>query len=250
MSRSTIEPFRAAVLLAFVLLGPVGSTTAGIIIRGDQGDGTIDVNGLPQDFSLTQLRVGAGGNNVRGLAPVFFFALPNVPSRASILGAELKIEYLGFSRGSPGVFVDPEFSADLFGLGGRATPTILSGDYYDGDASLSTDTLIQAGFITPTTGPGSLQTSGSSLLDFMTSLYGPDGTPTADYAVFRANADTHLPPFSGDYRGYELASADNVNSSFVPRLSLAIVPEPSAFILASVAGVVGIGIGAWRRRKK
>ena len=236
----------------FLLVVCVDGATAGLIsVVGDPGDGIVDVNGLPQDFSNAQLRVGVGGNNVRGLAAIYFFALPNVPARDAILGVELSIEYLGFARGSPGVFADPEFNIDLFGLGSRSTPTILSADYHDGDASLSTDTLIAEGFITPSTASGSLQSSGSNLLDFVTSLYQPDGTPTAAYVVFRINPDVDLPPFSGRLRGYELASADNANESFRPRLNLtaAAVPEPSTLVLWSLGAVALVGLG-WRRRKR
>src|SRR5207302_10308321 len=92
------------------------------------------------------------------------------------------------------------------------------------------DSLIAEGFITPSTAPGSLQASGSRLLSFLDSLYQPDGTPKAAYAVFRANADVHLPDHSNPYRGYELASADNTDNggAFKPRLQLTVVPQASA----------------------
>jgi hypothetical protein len=193
-----------------------------VTVLGDPGDGHVDVNGLPQDFSLPTLRVGVGGDNVRGLADIFFFALPKLTSVTSLLGAHLNLQYLGISQFT--VTVTPEFNADLFGLGARSTPTILSTDYYDGDSSLSTNTLIAKGFITPSTAPGSLQASNGSLLNFVDSLYQPDGTPKAAYAVFRANANVHLPDWSLPYRGYEIASADNTDNggAFVPRLVLSL----------------------------
>jgi len=136
----------------------------------------------------------------------------------------------------------------LFGIGARSTPTILGTDYYDGDAALSADTLIAEGFITPSTAAGILTATGSGLLAFLTSLYNPDGTPIADHAVFRVNPDADLPPFSGPYRGYELASADNTDGGggFVPQLRLDVVPGPSLIVLAVCGGVVAAGVG-WRR---
>jgi hypothetical protein len=239
---------RMGFLVAVHIAAFAHTATAGtIVVVGDPGDGEVDVNGLPGSFALTQVRVGTGGNNVRGIADVFFFALPNVPSPTSIVGAQLNLQYLGISQFS--VLVTPEFNADLFGLGARLTPTVLSSDYYDGNASLSTDTLLLKGLITPSTVPGSLHVSGSSLLNFLTSLYKPDGTPTAAYVVIRANADVHLPAFSNPYRGYELASADNGDASFRPELDLTVnaIPEPASF---AILGGLAILIGGYCGRQR
>src|SRR5262249_28076777 len=104
--------------------------------------------------------------------------------------------------------------------------------------------------ITPTTAPGRLQASGDSLLNFLTSLYQPDGTPTAAYAVFRVNPDVHLPPFSGNYRGYELASADNTDDggAYAPELNLTVAPAPNSLALA-VVGVLLLSGWGWHRRR-
>src|SRR6266545_8277054 len=104
--------------LSCVLAVAFSFTTAGkafggfVTVTGDTGDGTIDVNGLPQDFSLTQLRVGTGGDNLRGLAPVFFFALPTLSSSDALLDAQLQLAYLGLTRAT--VFAAPDFNADLY----------------------------------------------------------------------------------------------------------------------------------------
>jgi hypothetical protein len=160
---------------------------------------------------------------------------------------------LGITTGTPGNWVPPNFNADLFGIGSRSSPTILSTDYYDGNASLSTNTLIARGFLTPSTAPGTLQASGSSMLSFLQSLYNPDGTPTAAFAVFRVNPDVHLPPHSGNYRGYEIASADNTDNggAFVPQLLLDVapVPEPSTLLLGIVGAAVLSGYGCRRRSR-
>lgn len=246
------------IVAAAVLLGGATESFGGLVtIQGDPRDGVVDVNGLPQDFAFTQLRTGVGGDNVRGLADIFFFALPTVPSSASITSAVLEFQYLGVSVGSPGIFVTPEFSVDLFGLGARSTAAILSTDYHDGHASLSPDALIAQAFITPSTIPGALQASGGTLLNFVRSLYQSDGTPIAAFAVFRANPDKHLPVFSGRLRGYELASADNTDSggAFVPELRLNVaVPEPQSIvvscclaIMTAAASAVGRVNGSWNR---
>jgi autotransporter-associated beta strand protein len=203
-------------------LGPVVSTP------GDPGDGIVDITGDIGNVPDPQIRVGVGGDDVAGQDDIFFFALPKLTSPASLLGAQLNFQYLGISQFTP--TVTPEFNVDLFGIGARSTPTILVTDYFDGDPSLSSDSLISRGFITGSTAPGSLQASGASLLSFLQSLYGPDGTPKAAYAVFRANPDVHLPPFSLPYRGYEIASANNTDNggAFVPKLQLTVVPQAAA----------------------
>jgi hypothetical protein len=237
-----------AIALSFGIAGEAFGGT--ITVAGDYGDGSVDVNGLPQNFDLPVLRVGTGGNNVRGHASIFFFALPALPSPGALAEADLTLNYLGIAEGSPGVFGIPEFNADLFGIGARSTPTILSTDYHDGNASASTDTLIAQGFITPSTAPGTLHATGNSLLPFLQSLYDSDGTPTAAFVVFRVNADIHLPPNSGRLRGYNIASADNTDNggNIVPQLTLttAAVPEPSTLALAFGAGLFFVG-GYWRR---
>lgn len=233
-----------------ICVGVASQASAGFIrILGDQGDGTIDVNGLPQDLNRTMLPVGTGGNNLRGLAGVMFFSLPTVRSRASITSAQLELEYLGIA---PSSFpADPDFNADLFGLGGRSTATILSGDYYDGLASLSSDALIVDDLVTPTSAAGGLTIGNPSMLSFVRSLYQANGIPTSAFAVFRLNPDIELPEQSGPLRRFEFASADNTDNggAFVPVLEINAVPEPGAVaLLLSAAGP--LAVLCWSRIKK
>lgn len=228
------------VVLALCL--EAGGRAAGgyITVTGDPGDGDVGINGLAGSLADPTNRVGVAGNDLHGQAAVFFFALPTLPSRAALVGAELDLQYMGVSQFT--VTVTPEFNADLYGIGARSTPTILGSDYYDGPPSGGAGALLADDLITPSTAPGRLSVSGGALLDFVASLYQADGTPTAAYAVFRASPDAHLPPFSSPYRGYELASADNTDGgSFVPQLTLTVVPEPGSLsLLASGVGTLVI----------
>src|SRR4051794_8955154 len=107
---------RSGVIAVILSLTAAGEASGGVItITGDPGDGVVDVNGLGQDFPSTQLRLGTGGDDVRGHADIFFFALPKLSSRDVLLGAELRFQYLGISQFT--VLVTPEFDADLYGLG-------------------------------------------------------------------------------------------------------------------------------------
>jgi hypothetical protein len=237
-----------AVLLTICLGATTQVSGAVISVLGDTADGTVTFDGFAGDFSLPMIRAGVAGNDVSGQATIFFFALPRLPSRSSLVGAELDLQYLGISQFT--VTVPPEFNGDLFGIGARSTPTILASDYYDGDASLSADSLIAEAFVTPTSVPSSLQDSSSNLLNFLASLYQSDGTPTAAFAVFRVNPDVDLPPFSTPYRGYELASADNTDNggTFVPRLSVTVVPEPSTLVMF-LGNVAILAVYGLRNRK-
>lgn len=100
--------------VALVLIGTGKASAAFLPITGNTADGTVDVNGLPQDFPLTQLRSGVGGNDLRGLALVYFFELPTLPSRDSLVSAQLRLTFLDVTRAT--VFTAPDFNADLFGL--------------------------------------------------------------------------------------------------------------------------------------
>ena len=132
---------------ALLTLGASARACADVItVLGNTGDGTIDVTGLPQDFNLSPIRAGVGGNDLRGLAPVFFFELPTLTTQSALQGAELKLQFLDVTRAT--IFTAPEFKADLFGIGARSSPTILSTDYFDGNSALSKDTLIAKGFVT------------------------------------------------------------------------------------------------------
>ena len=88
------------------------------------------------------------------------------------------------------------------------------------------------------------------MLNFLVSLYNPDGTPIDAFAVFRLNADANLPVGSGNYRGYEFASADGGGSS-TPQLQLTVaaVPEPSSLTLAGIGGAAIFGTIRRRQRR-
>jgi hypothetical protein len=240
--------------LAAVLLLAVGAgnaTADTITIIGDKGDGMVDVFGTPVNLSDPTIRPGTGGDisggGIRGQVGIFFFALSTLSPGSSIVGTRLHIHYLGPETGGSPI---PEFNIDAFGLGARSSPTMLSSDYYAGPAGSSSNTLIQAAVITPTTAPGDLGIANANLLGFLTSLYHPDGTPVSAFAVFRFNPDKPLPAPSPPIRGYLLATADNADPRLLPELDLTVngVPEPSSLTLLGGFAVVAAGYYRWRRR--
>lgn len=243
---------KTACLVATVLVAVcvVDATGGLIVVVGNTGDGNASVNGLPGSLGAPATWVGTGGNDVRGFAAIYFFALPTLSPGSTLTGAQLRVEYLGL-----GYRPVPDFSVGLFGINARADATILASDYYDGNAALSSDTLLQTAVVTPTTPVGtSIAVANPGLLDFVQTLYQADGTPVSTFAAFRFSADIDLPVYSGWYRGYELASADNANASYRPQLSLtttdAQVPEPSSLVLFSGLGIMGLAMGRRRKRQR
>jgi len=240
---------KTACLVATVLVAVcVADATAGLVVLvGDTGDGTVSVDGGAGSLDLPGIRCGTGGNDSRGVASIFFFALPALSPGSTIIGAELEVGYLGIAHQSP------EFNVDAFGIDARPNAIIEASDYYDGIAALSPDTLLQTAIIRPSTTPGIRSIENASLLDFVTTLYSADGTPVSAFATFRFNPDKDLPVNSFPLRGYTLATAENANASYRPQLSLttadAPVPEPSTLVLFAGLGVMGLAM-AWQRKRQ
>ena len=212
-------------MVVFLCAVRVSDATAGIIsIVGDPGDGKVAADGVVASLTSQEVVVGTAGNAVQGSAIVYLFELPTLTSGQTFARAQLDFEYLEFSDSAI-----PEFNVDIFGINARPQAVLESGDYYDGDATLSSDTLIQDAVITPVTVLGNLAVSNRDLFNFLKSLYGEDGTPASNFAAFRLNPDIHLPANSTPYRRYWVATADHDNASFHPRLSL----TPSAKLLSN-----------------
>ena len=145
-----------ACVVALLIADFGDSTLAGVIsVEGDTGDGQVDVNGVvpPPDLTREVVRVGAGGNIVRGHAIIWFFELPTLSDFATITSTELKFQYTGITEAT--VVTPPEFNVDLFGIDARANASIQGSDYHDGDAALSTDSLIVPSVLVPSSAVGS-----------------------------------------------------------------------------------------------
>jgi hypothetical protein len=239
---------RTCVAIALtVLFSATGHASITVTIGGDPGDSSVQDGAAvnPADATLPALRVGSGGDNERGHAAVFFFELPTLPSRDSLLAADLQLHYLGFTPFSFPQHV-PRNDADLYGIGVRSVAEVSAVDYYDGDPGGTSDSLITASLLTPASATGLLPfglDSQSNLLDFIRDSYNGDGTPLDRYAVFRVNMAVDVVTDSGDLFGYELATADN-SSDLVPQLSLTFdtVPEPSSILVWGLVAGIACGL--------
>lgn len=230
-----------SVLIASLCLILSHAAAATIAVTGDSGDGMVDVNGVALNLTDPMIRPGTGGNDVRGQAGVFFFQLPTLSPNA-IASADVQLSFLGLDVAGDVVNV-PDFNLDLFGLGVRSSATILSSDYYAGNAAGGNGTLIESAFLTPGASPGNFD---ASFGGYLQSLYSPSGVPLGDFLVVRLNPSIPLPSFSFPERGYNVATADNSNSSLLPELTINSVPEPSSLALGILAGLTLLAFGANR----
>ena len=146
----------------------------------------------------------------------------------------------------------PDFNIDLFGIDARAAAVIQTSDYYDGNATLSSDSLIQTDVLAPSSAPGNYGIENANLLNFVKSLY-VGGTPTSAFATFRLNPNVDLPPgSSGAIRGFEMGMGNQPTAAYRPTLNLTVaesVPEPSTFALLMIACAM-IALSSRRRQTK
>ena len=133
---------------------------------------------------------------------------------------------------------------DLYGLGVRATSTIVGSDFYAGagdstDATLLVQNFIQSDSGSPNT-TGTIYTSSAvPITDYLNAAYA-SGAGAGQYAFIRLNVNS-LP---GDFfKTIGFLSGDAGTGA--PSLTFTAVPEPSLFVLA-VPGLVAL-LGVRRR---
>jgi hypothetical protein len=211
-----------SVLVVTSLFGESPALDQVTTVFGDKADCDVSRKSGDSDLETHHLRVGSGGDDFRGFAPLFFFALPKLPSPDSLLAAELELHYMGPTGG-----IQPAFSADLFGLGTRATTTGSIEDYPGGSSSAL---MLVRPLLAPNSPLGRTRVRDARFREYVASMYNPDGTPTAAYAVFRVSSDAKFPPANRRYQGYELASADKPNGvvTYTPQLTLTYRQQPTA----------------------
>lgn len=186
-------------------------------------------------------------NAPRGAAYVFQFLLPTLPTGEGFATADLRLQLFG-KVGTPG-----DFSAlgniDFYGIGVRDTTTILTTDFYSGNAIDPTAYLIQQDFIVPSTPlridatTGYVNTSdgpdgGDERLASFLNLAYDGGANAGKYVFFRLSYDVDL-PIPGGNNGYEVLTANAGPASEKPMISYttAVVPEPATAVLGTISGL-------------
>jgi phosphodiesterase/alkaline phosphatase D-like protein len=115
--------------------------------------------------SSTSLFFGRA-NNTENSAPVFVFQLPTLPTGQAFATAELRFVVT--------VGNTPPHAGDLYGLGAREQPTVLTSDYYSGTFDATDATLLAAGLTTNTTAYSAgnvISFSGPSLARYLSDQY-------------------------------------------------------------------------------
>jgi hypothetical protein len=193
-----------------------GNTTNGVM-RGLPNDADIRDDGAIVNLSATSLVPGRSGSNGGfDRSTHFVFQLPDLgPLDSPFLGAGLGFNVESTSTTPPG--------ADLYGLGRRASPVVVAGDYY-GQTSVPdpTDaTLIQTNLLHATSGTGSKGTGTSAALASYLNAQYDGGNGIGQYVFLRLSTSA---PVSGLERHF-ITSADAAGENG-PRISYTAVAIP------------------------
>lgn len=189
-----------------------------------------------------------------GTAYVFAFQLPTFTGGdTAFTAATLRLQLFDFVNGNAAIG-----NVDFYGLGVRASAAPLITDYYQGPLDTS-NTLIQQGFLTPTspvrtdatTGPfNTTSTPGATALLGYLNTVDPAGTNAGKFVLFRLSYNLATIPAGND--AYTVLTQDAGGANEKPLLALTTgvatgVPEPSTVMLLGLMGTVVVAL---RRRRK
>jgi len=200
-------------------------------LNADPGDSGIKSDGTLLDTDSYQARIGEYFYPSAGayIMPVF---LPSLPKGEVFTSANLRMQLIRIANENNGTLAN----CDLYGLGVRATAKIESTDYYEGAKPDPKATLIQAGFLTPTS---PLRTDGDSgpfvttspegekaLLAYLNKIY-EGGKNGGKYVIFRVSYAVSPVPEGNNayYLLTEKATGDNEK----PQLTYTSGPPPGPF---------------------
>lgn len=239
--------------VASLCLTLLEGVSAGVMtIYGDRADTQVDRGGIHTDDS-SQNTGQSGFNGSFDYSMVFVFQLPVLSPTQSITGADFNVYVSGTVS---------SFNTDLYGLGYRAQPTVLSSDWYTGEADPN-NTLIQAAFVPRSFNfsdrTGTSNAGDAALLDFIKAQYAA-GAVGGEYIFLRlsTNATSIVVPnvnfyFTSDAAYYASLSSQDLNywqDILAPRLRLTVAdtaaPEP-ATALGAILGLALMAVGARKR---
>ncbi len=179
-------------------------------IQADQAGTTIYVTGGTNYVGFAGANWGprVGEYFGQGSALVLPFQLPTLPAGAQFVTADFKV-WLYDITGQ----INVPFQVDLYGLAARNTNIVLASDFYTSGAPDPSNTLIQAGYLTPTStnGHGSISMSGgvttpppivtgaagsTALLNYLNTQYN-GGAGAGQWIFLRLSPATNY--FNGNY---------------------------------------------------
>lgn len=237
MKKST-HIYKSAVAMLFVL--GAGFTAYGAPIQ---------INVLTDDAQVTSTVSASGtparvGNSSGNPGYVAVIALPELDVGSEFSFADFRVRATQYNS--------PLFNGDLYGLGYRTSPTVLTTDHYFGTGD-ATATLIQDDFLNPgVTGPTTTNAAGeSALADYLNTQYqasAADRILGEDIYVFlRISPD--FPTGGGSYKYYNVDTADHGTAYNRPYMTYdtAVIPEAGTLSLLVLAGFALLAFG--RNRK-
>jgi len=182
-----------------------------LAVTNDSGIGS---DGTVQDQNSYQVRIGelhAPG----GEAYILPVRIPTLPAGQRFQSVHLRAQLTGLNNEAGGLA-----SADLYGLGIRATATVLPTDYYQGPKPDARATLLQGSFLTqaskvrtnPNTGPF-VETSGdgdAALTKYFNDVAGKDGM-AGKYLILRISYDADPIPTGNSAYNLLTTGADGDN---------------------------------------
>ena len=227
-----------ATLLALAAFTPLAAHAA--TINGETSDTDIQSNGTISPASGTAMLVGGSGSPVFDRAGLCVFKLPDFGAVANpFTTATFRFNLTSITSTPPNI--------DLYGLGSRASSTVIAGDYYGQTttADPSDATFLQNNILVSTTPVGSVSTSASgstALKNHLNTQYA-GGAGAGKYVFLRLSSDS----VSTSAKRYTVTSAEsaiagpriiyNLPSGY-SRPFIWVRDEEKAGILAKISGNV------------
>jgi autotransporter-associated beta strand protein len=176
---------RLAAAIGFGLICATAGTPANAAsLYGNPSDCSVRSDGLITEVGATALLPGGSGTPVMDRSSVFVVQLPNLGAVANPFTSAAFRFHLASVTGTPP-------SVDLYGLGRRASTTVLAGDYYGQTATVDTSdaTLIQNNLLVSTTPTGFVSTSATALKNYLNAQYA-SGAGAGLYVFLRLSTDS------------------------------------------------------------
>ncbi|HEY7115526.1 MAG TPA: hypothetical protein VH475_03010, partial [Tepidisphaeraceae bacterium] len=219
----------------------VAAPARAAIVLADPADAGLRHDGTISNGLLTG-RVGASTTSPGegGRAVVYVFQLPTPPLGLSpVTDASLSF-VVSLDR------QHPAYNIDLYALPARSDPAVQSTDAFFGPldpaATLIEDNILPADTVQP---PVSLITTdpaaNTSLVTWLNSQYGVDGSGAGKYVFLRLNPDID-PPVENS--GVDVVMAENAAN--VAAMTINFVPEPAT----AIAGACLLGLSTSFRRSR
>jgi len=243
-----------ACLLASV--ATAGSARAAITVFSDPADLAFMSLGTRSQSPVTTLGARDTASEPGSRTVVYIFQLPQSDTGvAQVQSAKFSFTFVDPPARNPILGTPSNYGIDLYGLPARTTTDILDSDNYhdahdpatllaNGHASdvLITPDLLPRQQPFPPTGEFATDYGdGSSMVSFLNSQYGADGSGAGKYIFLRLNTDAPAP--SENTGGYvDMGEATTGR----PYLSLTFVPEPSAALVAAAL----LGLAVFRRPRR